>query len=354
MRYFTIGPVQMSARIIQAGGHQARYFRDSAFAGEVISAQNKLLSVLDAEAGSKIAIMSGSGTAGMEASVTNFSERGDTVLVVNGGSFGQRFVDIAEFFQRRVINHRVPHGRNIDLDNLRTQIAEDQPTVLLLNVHETSTGQLYDVAAIGKMCREFGVLLVCDVVSAVASDPLSMADMGIDVALFSSNKGLGLAPGAAFLIAGPLALSRLNCTESYYLALEPYFDGSERGQPPVTSSIGVLQQLFERLNEIDEFGGFEAVVQKTKRNAESFRGGISDLGIEVFPQTPSNALTAFILPRGSSNELYAFLKNEHGLIINKSAWGLEADVPRIAHVGDLSIEDHTTLVGAIKEYLQCT
>ena len=354
MRYFSIGPVQMSKRIIEAGGQQAAYFRDQDFADKVVAAQNDLLQIVGAESDAKIAIMSGSGSAAMEAAVINFTGRGDPVLVINGGSFGQRFVDIANHYGRNVEDHKLPLGRDIDLDRLEASLQEHKPVAVFMNIHETSTGQLYDVRSVAKLCQRYQALLVCDAVSTLASDPLNMAEIGIDVLLFSANKGLALAPGAAFLIAGKTALSHLECSESYYLDLAPYFAGSERGQPPVTSSVGVLQQLFERLEEIKDAGGISQVISKVEAKAFAFRKDLSDLGITCFPETPSNAITAFVLEHGSSNQLYDFLKNEHGLIINKSAWGMNADVPRIAHVGDLSLKDHKDLIDAIKDFLECT
>lgn len=354
MLYFTIGPVQMSEAVARAGGMQAPYFRDDDFAAQVMTAQNELLSIVKAPPNSKIAILSGSGTAAMEASVINFTKMGDRLAVVNGGSFGQRFVDISDRYGREVLNYKSECGRDLDIEDLANAIGRHRPAATLMNIHETSTGQLYDVNAVAKICKSNNALLICDAVSAIGADPLDMARSGIDILVFSSNKGLALAPGAAFVVASPAALERMGCSESFYLDLAPYFAGSDRGQPPVTSSIGVLQQLFARLIEIRDIGGLQALLNNVERNAQAFRKGLADLEIESFPQTPSNAITAFILRSGSSTELYNFLKARHEIIINKSAWGLNLDVPRISHVGALTVDDHARLLSGIKDYLQCT
>lgn len=354
MRYFTIGPVQMSQRVIRAGGQQARYFRDQDFADDVMHAQDRVMEIVGAKSNAQIAVLSGSGTAAMEAAVINFTRPDATVLAINGGSFGERFLDIARRHTRDTVEHKVAMGRDLDMDRIEADIKRHRPAAVLMNIHETSTGQLFDVATVGRLCRSNDSLLICDAVSTVGSDPLHMSAMCIDVLLFSSNKGLALSPGAAFVIAGERAMGLLKCSESYYLDLAPYFAGAKRGQPPVTSSIGVLQQLFERLAEIDELGGIEPVVLRVHENARAFRNGIEKIGISGYPQTPSNALTAFVLEKGDSNALFDFLKKNYGFIVNKSAWGLEVDVPRIAHVGDLTIADHTDLTNAIKDYFECT
>lgn len=353
-RFFTIGPVQMSARVAHAGGLQPPYFRDEDFAARVIAAQSELLEILGAGPDSEIAVMASSGSGAMEAAVLNFSRRGDSVCVVNGGSFGQQFTDIAQRLGRNAAELKPGPGKPVDLDALHALFKAHRPTCLLINVHETSTGQLFDVPAISRICREFDTLLICDAVSSIGCDPFSMSELGVNVVLFSANKGLALSPGAAFVIADTVAMARRACSESLYFDLGPYFSGAKRGQPPVTSAVSVLMQLFERLNEIRDLGGIGAVVDHTRTLAHGFRAELTGLGFELFAQTPSNAITAFVLQQGTSSELYDYLKTKHDIYINKSAWGLGMDVPRVGHAGAINAEDNAALVRALGDYIKCT
>lgn len=353
MKYFTIGPVQMSPRVAAAGGVQAAYFRDEEFADRVVVAQDEILRLFDAPVGSALAVMSSSGTGGMEAALLNFTRRGDPVLVVNGGSFGKRFADLARFHGREVTDIRPGLGRDLDLDTLATAMNETRFAAVLMNAHETSTGQKYDIAAVADLCRRTKTLLICDAVSTLACDPFTMRDLGVNVLVFSSNKGLALAPGLGFVAVDPEALARQSCTESFYFDLAPYLAGAKRGQPPFTSSVAVLMQLFERLDEIRQQGGIAHVTAAVAVRAQAFRDALAQQGIALFPQTPSNAITAFVLEKGTSDGLYDYLKSDHGLLINKSAWGLGVDVPRVSHVGDLTIDDHIELAHAIEGYLTC-
>lgn len=350
MKHFTIGPVQMSQRVSRAGGVQVEYFRDKAFADRVVEAQARLLALLSAPSGSELAILSSSGTGAMEAAITNFTRPGECVVAINGGSFGKRFAEIARFYGRAVHVFEAGLGQDIDFEVFRAFLAATRPAVVLVNAHETSTGQSYNLAKIASIARGVGAFVICDAVSAVACDPFDMSEMGVDVTVFSANKGLGLAPGAGFVAATPLALERLQCTESYYFDLGPYFAGGKRGQPPFTSAVAVIMQLLERLDEIEELGGIETITQKVAQRAQVFRSALLEIGIRQFPQTPSNAITAFVVPSGASERLYEALKEDHGFIINKSAHGLGVDVPRVAHVGDLTVEDHLALVAAMKKY----
>jgi aspartate aminotransferase-like enzyme len=344
----------MSQRVALAGGVQAPYFRDDEFASRVISAHAELLTIIGAPAGSELAILSSSGSGAMEAAMVNFSRPDERILVINGGSFGQRFSDIGRRLNRNVHEFKPGAGVALDISGLHSAINKAKPGCVFVNAHETSTGQLFDLKAVSRVCAEFGSLLICDAVSTIACDPFDMNGLGVNVVVFSANKGLALSPGAAFVVADEIALARRKCTESYYLDLGPYFEGNKRGQPPFTSAVSVIAQLFERLEEIRDQGGIESVILNTQTMAETFRSDLADLGYSQFPETPSNAITAFVLERGSSNELYDYLKNTHDILINKSAWGLGMEIPRVAHAGALTGEDHAALIAGISGYLKCT
>ncbi|WP_171052233.1 aminotransferase class V-fold PLP-dependent enzyme [Vibrio sp. Hep-1b-8] len=341
----------MSEGVLKAGSLQAEYFRDSGFANKVLTIQSRLLDLVRAEPNSKVAIISSSGTAAMEAAVTNFTKKSDRVIAINGGSFGERFVDLLKFYDRNVEEHKVPFGQDIDLLALEKQLCAIRPRALFINAHETSTGQLYNLKEVGALCKKHDVLFICDAISSIACDPYDMSSWGINVTLFSSNKGLGLSPGLGFVVVDEKAQNAIQCNESYYLDLKRYFDGYDRGQPPFTSSVSVLMQLIERFNEIDNLGGLDKVIEATKENATQFRTYLVENGIELFPQTPSNAISAFSLHKGNSEGLYDYLKSK-GMLINKSAWGLGKDIPRISHAGNLTKDDHVALQKLIVEYIK--
>lgn len=352
MKYFTIGPVQMYETVLKAGGRQAEYFRDSDFAERTILIQNQLKELFNSGNSSQIAMLSGSGTSVMEASVVNFAMSEKKALVINSGSFGQRFVDICKFHGMEVSELSVQPGRDLDVSLFEARIKDSAARTVFVTMHETSTGQLMPVDVIGDICRENEVLLICDAVSSVAADKIDMSGWGIDILLFSSNKGLGLSPGVGFLIASEFAFKRMHSSPSYYFDIKRHFEGSVRGQPPFTPSISVLMQLEAWLARIKNIGGIDEEIRRIAKHADWFRKSLLKLGLHPFPQTPSNAITAFKLNTGNSEELYRYLKEEHNMLINKSAFGLKVELPRISHIGNLSMQDHKNLSNALENYLE--
>ena len=119
--------------------------------------------------------ITGSGTASMEAVVMNVFTPADKVLVVNGGSFGHRFVQLCEI-------HEIPHTE-IKLEMGTPLTAEDlKPyegqgyTGFLVNLHETSTGVLYDIQMISDFCHRNHIFLAVDSISSFLADPFNMKE----------------------------------------------------------------------------------------------------------------------------------------------------------------------------------
>src|SRR5574344_812741 len=135
---FTVGPVQSSEAVRKIGADQVPYFRTQEFSDVMLENEKLMKEFANASEDSKVVFITGSGTASMEATVMNTLSKDDKVLIVNGGSFGQRFVDICEI-------HEIPHdvikleaGKALKKEHL-DKYEHSQYTAFLVNVHETST-----------------------------------------------------------------------------------------------------------------------------------------------------------------------------------------------------------------------
>jgi aspartate aminotransferase-like enzyme len=220
-RIFTPGPVKMSSAILKIGAHQPQYFRNQSFSELFLDCEAKLLALVNAPPDSRVIFLTASGTAAMEAVVTNILDPAKAVAVVNGGSFGQRFVDICNV-------HGIPIKELIvDRDSLSDCriLQQALPTdALLINGHETSIGHLYDLNCVGCFCKKNNVLHIVDAISMFVTDPLDMQAQNIDVLILSSQKGLALPPGMAFVILTPKSLSRLQPSKSFYFDFQSTYE----------------------------------------------------------------------------------------------------------------------------------
>jgi len=290
----------------------------------------------------------------------------DRALVVNGGSFGARFCKICEI-------HGVPHdeirlevGRRLreeDLTVKDAQIAKGTYgknegkgyTSFIVNMHETSTGVLYDMKLIGDYCRWHGLLLIVDCISSFLCDEFNMAELGADVMITGSQKALACPPGVSVIVLSPRALERVakNDPKCMYFDLKDALANQERGQTPFTPAVGTLLQINARLREIEVAGGVAAEVQKAKAMAEYFRSRIADLPLEIVSESLSNAVTPLHPTNGmSAYDIFLKLKDEHGIWICPNGGELKDKVFRVGHMGCLTTADYDKLVAALKEELK--
>ena len=168
MLNFTVGPVMSSDAVRAIGAEQVPYFRTPEFSA--IMLENEKLMKKFAKAGddARVVFITGSGTAAMEATVMNVFDKTDKVLVVNGGSFGQRFVELCLIHEIPYEEIKLEKGKALKKEQL-DMYNEKGFTGFLVNVHETSTGVHYDIEMISEFCKKNGIFLVVDSVDVVYS-----------------------------------------------------------------------------------------------------------------------------------------------------------------------------------------
>ena len=198
MLNFTVGPVMCSDEVCAVGGEQVPYFRTSDFSNIMFENEQLMLKFAKAPEGSRVAFMTNSSTGSMEAVVMNCFDGSDKVLVIDGGSFGHRFVELCEIHE---IPHTILHlsyGQKLTKERLYDYDGQGF-SGLLVNIDETSTGVLYDAEMLGEFCKKNDIFYVCDCVSAFLADPFNMARCGADVMITGSQKVLACPPGISIM-----------------------------------------------------------------------------------------------------------------------------------------------------------
>lgn len=353
MLNFTIGPVQSPECVHVIGAQDIPYFRTPEFSQIMLENERLLLKFTHAPEGARAVFLTGSGTAGMESAVMNVLTPSDRALVINGGSFGQRFADLCGL-------HDIPHEKVVLSPGHGLRAADLAPfeasgyTALLVNMHETSTGVLYDMPLIADFCRRNDMLLVVDAISSFLADPFDMASLGADVTIIGSQKALACPPGVSALVLSPRALGRIkgNQTKCLYLDLKGALDNQTRGQTPFTPAVGTLLQINARLREMDASGGDSVEIARTQLLAEDFRSKIRDLPFEPFSDSPSHAVTALHPLSVSAYDLFLKLKDDYGIWICPNGGHLKDTVFRVGHLGRLTPQDNDTLVAAFRDLHQ--
>ena len=350
MLNFTVGPVMCSDEVRAVGREQVPYFRTPEFSELMLENEKYVLEFAKAPANSKVAFMTNSSTGSMEAVVMNCFDESDKVLVIDGGSFGHRFVELCEI-------HDVPHtvlhlgrGQKLTKEHLYEYNGQGF-TGLLVNIDETSTGVLYDSEMIGEFCKKNNIFYVCDCVSAFLADPFDMAHCGADVMITGSQKVLACPPGISIIVLAPRAVERVvnRKVKSMYFNLADVLKNMERGQTPFTPAVGILRQINTRLKEIETAGGADVEIARVAAQAEDFRDKIKELPLEFVSESPANGVTSVHPLNADAYEIFMTLKDEYGIWVCPNGGDMKNTVFRVGHIGYLTHDDNTILINALKE-----
>ena len=349
MKLFTVGPVEMYQDQMNIGGQQVPYFRNEEFSEVVFDCKNKLKQLVNANQNDDVIILTASGTAAMEATIMNCFTQQDKVLIINGGTFGQRFTDICNVHKIPFIEIKLSDGEALTqehLDNIDTKGL----TGLLVNIHETSTGQLYDIEMLSHYCVSHDMVFVVDAISSMFADHFDFNKYHVDVAIVSSQKALALAPGISLVIVCERMIKdRINQIDSHivYLDFKDHLKNGKRGQTPFTPAVRLIYELQNRLSYLLKIG-IAQQIEQTKEIALDFRKKLKEINLN-YPEYPiSNAETVVIFPNNDADIVGDKLKNDYGYIINPNGGEKAKKMFRVAHIGNHSLSDNADLIDAIK------
>lgn len=350
-KLFTVGPAQMYQHTLEVRSHVVPYFRTPEFSEMMLDNKRLLLKTAQAEEDSEVIFLTASGSGAMEATVMNCFNEFDKLLVISGGTFGERFEQICRI-------HRIPYetlklGHDEQLTESHFTKFENQGfTGLLVNLHETYTGQLYDIEVIHDFCERNHLYLVVDAISTFLCDEYHMDRYEIDATIISSQKGLCLAPGLSLVILSSKIVNERvlkNKIHSLYFDFKEYLLNIKRGQTPFTPCVGVLFELNDMLHYIDR-QGVENRIKEVKERADYFRSKIVGLPISLPAFPLSNAISPIRFEKDIAMDFFTYLKNEKNIMVNPVGGELGKNSIRVAHIGDLNLADYDLLLQEIKHF----
>lgn len=344
---FTVGPVQSSEAVRAIGAEQVPYFRTSEFSDVMFENERLIKKFAKASDDSKVVFLTSSGSGAMETAIMNTLTPNDKALVVNGGSFGHRFVELLELHHVPYTEIKLEHGKALKAEHLAPYEGQGY-TAFLVNKHETSTGVHYDINLISNFCKRNNLFLIVDCISTFLADPFDMKELGADIMITGSQKALACPPGISVMVLSPNAISRVNNTNCVcqYFDLQIALKNMERGQTPWTPAVGILRQINARLKEIDANGGVEGEIARIGALASYFREKIKDLPFEIVSESLSNAVTPLHPTTASAYDIFLKIKDEYGMWICPNGGDMKDTIFRVGHIGALTNEDYDKLIAA--------
>lgn len=346
------GPVKIHPRILRAMSVPSIAHRSPEFT-EVIGEIRDLLKYLF-ESDNDVAVVSGSGTAGMDMAVCNMFGKDDKVLNITNGKFGERLGDLSELYSNSV-RLDFEWGKPPDIEKVAAELEKGGFKGITLCHNETSTGLTNPAAEIGKLAKKHDLIFVLDGITSIGGLEVKLDEWNVDVAIMGSQKCLGAPAGLSALSVSKRAMEDVITDESYYLSLKKHIEKMrEKSQTPFTPAVPLLLAMREALLMLKE-EGLQNRIERIAKLGQATRAAVDALGISLFPERKyaSNTVNAMNYPEGIEDlKFRETLKQKHNVIIGGGQAHVKGKIFRIGTMGVCNFMDLMACFGGIESTLK--
>ncbi len=349
------GPTPVARSIQDEMGREIAAFGDPAF----IKDYKELLSDLKTlwHCDGEVFVVAGTGTLAMEMAVANTTKRGDKVLCVSNGFFGDRMVDICTRKGLEIDVLQAKWGSVVSAEEIDKKLAEKEYACLFVTHVDTSTGAKAPVARIGEVMKKHpGTLYIVDGVCSTAAEPEYLTDMNIDILFTGTQKAFGVCPGLLILWAGKKALERrtsLGMIAEYYVDFEKWLpvmqDTSKYFATPAINLVWALKESVRLIKE----EGLENRFARHEKAARATQAALEALGFTLLAEKDCRAVTLSnpIYPEGIQDGAFRGALLEEGVVVAGGLAAYAGKMFRIGHMGNIDGRDLTAVIGTIEKVL---
>ena len=336
------GPVPVAPRVLRAMSKPMINHRGAEFSAMYDDCCEILADVFQTK--NDIFILSGSGTAAMEAAVGCTVGKDDVVVALENGKFGERFKDIVARYGK-VNPLAIEWGHSFDLSEIEKKLEEGAKAITLVH-NETSVGIQNPAKEIGKLAKKHDALFIMDGVTTLGGDTVMTDEWGVDIAVVGSQKCLAAPPGLSMISVSKRALAAMDEKDAlpYYLDLKAYKKSGDKSQTPYTPAVPLFFGLQEALHIVKE-EGMDTRINRHATGAKAIRAAANAMGLDMFPQLNddhshySNTVTAMKAPEGvSGNDVKKDLI-ARGITIAGGQSHLSGKIFRIGSMGNVQPKD---------------
>ena len=350
----TPGPTPIPESVLSVFARPIIHHRTPAFEA-IFSEVRKDLQALFQTQG-EVLLLAATGTGAMEAALVNLFKKGEKVITVNGGKFGERWTKLATAHGLAPVEIKLSPGDSLNPAELENTLASNSDAkAVLFQASETSTGARMPTKEICQVARKAGILSVCDAITACGVFELPMDAWGIDVLITGSQKALMIPPGLAFISLSESAWKACEASDlpKFYFDLKKERKAQAKNQTawtPATSLIVGLQEALRLLKE----EGYPNVFARHALLAEATRNAVRALGLEILAEkAPSDSVTAVKVPASITNGklIPKTMREKYGVTIAGGQDELEGKIFRLSHFGYCGPFDITTGIACLEMVL---
>ena len=346
------GPTTVDPRVLAAMSKAVVNHRGAKY-GEILTETTELMSKVF-QTPNKSYLLTGSGTAAMEAAIANTVAPGEKMLNVVGGKFGGRFMKIANTHGIDTTELAVEWGTAVTPKQIEEALDADEDIKAITVIHnETSTGVAAPIEEIGKVMKNYDALYIVDTVSSLGGDYVDVEKFGIDVCVTGSQKCLAAPPGMAAITLSDDAWKAVDNVEtnSFYLDMKAARKSGDKNPPetPYTPSVSLTYAMNEALKIVME-EGLENRIARHHKAANASVAAVKALGLELFADeaVSSATVTAVKMPEGITDaDFRGTTRDKYGVELAGGQDHLKGNIFRIGHMGCISYKELVQTFAAI-------
>lgn len=336
-----LGPTEIEPEILQSGTDAQVYMRTPDYSERLKKIFENLQYVFQTK--NPVVFFASSGTGAMEAAVTNVLSANDTILYINGGSFGSRWGDICRKHNVNTIEIKVPFGDSVNPLAIKTELDKNTNIkAVFATLDETSSGALTDIKSIGEIVKNYqNTIFIVDCVSGLVVEDMQTDDWGIDVAVSASQKAMAIPPGLGFMSISDKALqfAQKSNLRTFYFDIFDYISNRKRNQTPFTPPVSLINQLEKRLEGIKE-EGLENYRQRYYNLTEKIRQGLKNLGFSTLAKYPANCVTGvWTEGKFDASEIVRIMREKYDIEIAPSGGENKTKLFRVGNFGNITEKD---------------
>ena len=353
------GPSSINPRVYQALAKPTIGHMDPQFLALMDGLKENLQKVMLTKNEATITL-SGTGSSGMEAVMTNLVEEGEPMLVAANGYFSDRMIDVAGRLGAQVDVINFPWGKSADPGEIAKKLKE-KPYKFVGMVHaETSTGVLNPIKDVGPLVRAAGAYFIVDAVTSLGGNELRVDDWNVDALYSCSQKCIGCPSGLSPVTFSARAMEKIAARRkkvpNFYLdmtLLMKYWSGSPRAYHH-TAPANMYYGLYEALSLILE-EGLEKVHARHRETHEYLAAGFEKIGLSFLVEKPVRLpnLNTILIPDGVDDlAVRKELRQTYKIEVGSGLGTLAGKIWRVGIMGHTARKENVdTFLGALKKIL---
>lgn len=349
------GPTPVVESVRLEMGRRMQAFGDPRFVADYKSLIDDLGTLFNCSG--KTFPLAGTGTLAMEMAIANTTKRGDNVLIVSNGFFGDRFIDICTRKGLNVDVISAEWGSFVSPGEIDKKLSEKHYAAMTVTHVDTSTGVVAPIVEIGRVMASYpDTVYILDGVAATAGEYVDVDGMGIDVMFTGSQKAFGVCPGMFILWAGKKALARreaLGTIPEYYVDFEkwiPIMDNPAKYF--ATPAVNLIWALKESVAIIKEEGLRERA-ERHARNAAAIVKAMESIGFKLLaaPGCRTSTLSVCIYPEGVDDVSFRNAMYDEGVVVAGALGAYAGKAFRLGHMGNITVNEIIVGLSAVERAL---